>query len=58
MSANIWTDDKIAELRRRWTAGESGTTIAKALGWRFTRNSVIAKARRLGLEERTPVVRR
>lgn len=58
MSTSIWTDDAVAELRRRWEAGETASAIAKALGRRFTRNAVIGKAHRLGLPARAPVVLR
>lgn len=43
-----WTDERAAELTRRWEAGETAGVIAPAIG--MTRNLVIAKAYRLGLE--------
>lgn len=45
-----WTDDKIEALRKHWAAGESCTDIGKRLG--FSRNAVIGKVNRLGLERR------
>lgn len=49
-----WTPDREAELRRRWTLGESATEIAKALGQGLTRNAVLGKSWRLKLEDRSP----
>lgn len=46
-----WTPDRIAELRRLWTRGDSARMIADALGG-VTRNAVLGKAHRLGLEDR------
>lgn len=48
----FWTpalDDKLAEL---WEAGLSGGAIAKEMGPRFTSNSVIGRANRIGLRRR------
>lgn len=42
-----WTDEQLAELAKRWKAGERVSYIAKFLG--CTRSMVIAKAHRLGL---------
>jgi GcrA cell cycle regulator len=44
-----WTDESIAELTRRWMAGESASNIAAALGLK-SRNVVIGKVHRLGLQ--------
>jgi hypothetical protein len=46
----FWTEARIADLRERWTAGESASVIAAAFG--TTRNAVIGKVRRLDLERR------
>jgi len=46
----IWQPTDELELRRRWEAGETATTIAAALGSRFTRNAVIRRAHELNLE--------
>ena len=54
---SLWRDDaKVAELRIRWNAGESAGRIGKAMG--ITKNQVIGKAHRLGLEARpSPITR-
>lgn len=44
-----WTEEKIVLLRQRWAEGISATKIAEEIGPEFSRNSVIGKARRLGL---------
>lgn len=46
----FWTDDRVEDLRQRWSAGESASVIADAFG--TTRNSIIGKVRRLNLERR------
>lgn len=46
-----WTDDRIAELKRRWP-NEDARQIGAALG--VTRNAVLGKAHRLGLS--TPIL--
>lgn len=46
-----WTPEKTELLRKMWQAGDSASTIAKALG-DVTRNAVIGKAHRLGLSPR------
>lgn len=42
-----WTDERVAYLRRRWIAGQSGRKIAKALG--VTTNAVMGKVHRTKL---------
>lgn len=54
MSQN-WTLERERELRQLWHEGLSASTIAERLGG-VSRNSVISKARRLGLEARTASV--
>lgn len=49
-----WTDEREAELRRRWAAGESGGVIAR--GMQLTRNQVLGRVHRLGLEKRPTAV--
>jgi GcrA cell cycle regulator len=49
---SIWTDDRVAVLRRLWADGDTAREIASAIGERVTRNMVIGKARRLGLKPR------
>lgn len=46
-----WSPQGIADLRRHWAGGKSATEIAKAMG--ITRSTVLAKARRLGLNRKT-----
>jgi GcrA cell cycle regulator len=47
----MWTDERVAELKRLWEQGLSASQIAAALGG-ITRNAVIGKAHRLGLAAR------
>lgn len=54
----MWTADMDAELRRRWSAGQTGTAIAEALGHGLTRNAVCARATRLKLERRQTIFTR
>jgi hypothetical protein len=49
-----WTEEREAELRRRWNAGESGGVIAR--GMQLTRNQVLGRVHRLGLEKRPAAV--
>lgn len=49
---SYWSDDRVARLRKMWEAGASASTIAKKLGGSVTKNAVIGKANRLGLERR------
>lgn len=51
-----WTEEREAELRRRWAAGESGGVIAR--GMQMTRNQVLGRVHRLGLEKRPTAVGR
>lgn len=46
-----WTDERCNMLRSLWAGGFSASQIAAELG-DLTRNAVIGKARRLGLEKR------
>jgi hypothetical protein len=46
-----WTDERTALLRKLWADGVSTSLIADELGG-VTRNAVIGKVHRLGLEER------
>jgi hypothetical protein len=52
-----WNDDSHATLRRMWSAGVSASKIAKHLGQGATRNAVVGKAHRLGLERRNSPIR-
>lgn len=47
---SIWTEDKLFVLREMWEGGENASQIADMLGEEFTRNAVIGKAHRLGLD--------
>ena len=47
----MWTDERVALLKKRWADGFSTQLIADELGG-VTRNAVIGKVHRLGLEER------
>lgn len=50
--AERWTDHQIEVLRHGWEQGRTARQIAEDLGGAVTRNAVIGKARRLGLEQR------
>jgi GcrA cell cycle regulator len=52
-----WTDDRIEMLKAHWDAGMTASQIAEALGEGVTRNAVIGKAHRLGLEARPSPVK-
>ncbi|MEA2782597.1 MAG: GcrA cell cycle regulator [Rhodospirillaceae bacterium] len=52
-----WTNERIEELRRLWTQGQTASRIAELLGG-ITRNAVIGKAHRLGLRGRPSPIRR
>ena len=52
-----WTDDRIEMLRAHWDAGMTASQIAEALGEGVSRNAVIGKAHRLGLEARPSPVK-
>ena len=46
-----WTDERVEQLKKMWTEGQSASQIAKELGG-VTRNAVIGKVHRLGLSNR------
>lgn len=52
-----WTDDRIDLLKSHWEAGMTASQIAEALGQGVSRNAVIGKAHRLGLEARPSPVK-
>ena len=53
-----WVDQRVETLKRLWGEGKTASEIADALGGGVTRNMVIGKAHRLGLEARpSPIVR-
>jgi GcrA cell cycle regulator len=47
---SFWTDAKIDDLKSLWTSGDSASVIASQMG--TTRNAVLGKVHRLGLEAR------
>ena len=51
-----WTDERVEMLRELWAKGLSASQIAVQLGG-VTRNAVIGKAHRLGLESRPSPIR-
>ncbi len=51
-----WTDERIEQLRRLWEQGNTASQIAEELGG-VSRNAVIGKAHRLGLQSRPSPVR-
>ena len=52
-----WTDERISLLRTSWESGMTASQIAEALGEGVSRNAVIGKAHRLGLEARPSPVK-
>lgn len=44
----FWSDQRIAELKRRWNAGQSSGVIAA--DWKVTRNTIAGQVHRLGLK--------
>lgn len=51
-----WTDERIDTLKTMWEAGQTASQIADALGG-VSRNAVIGKAHRLGLQARPSPVK-
>ena len=51
-----WTDERIERLKTMWTKGATASQIAEELGG-VSRNAVIGKAHRLGLEQRPSPVK-
>ena len=51
-----WTDERIERLKTLWTEGNTASQIADALGG-VSRNAVIGKAHRLGLQARPSPVK-
>ena len=51
-----WTDERIERLKTMWTSGSTASQIADDLGG-VSRNAVIGKAHRLGLESRPSPVK-
>ena len=51
-----WTEERIERLKKMWHDGATASQIADELGG-VSRNAVIGKAHRLGLEQRPSPVR-
>src|SRR5258706_6137085 len=51
-----WTDERIETLRKMWEGGQTASQIAEELGG-VSRNAVIGKAHRLGLQSRPSPVK-
>src|SRR3954470_17097799 len=51
-----WTDERIDRLKKMWAKGATASQIADELGG-VSRNAVIGKAHRLGLEQRPSPVK-
>lgn len=51
-----WTEERIERLKKMWAAGATASQIAEDLGG-VSRNAVIGKAHRLGLEQRPSPVK-
>lgn len=51
-----WTDERIEQLKRLWEQGKTASIIAEELGG-VSRNAVIGKAHRLGLQSRPSPVK-
>ena len=51
-----WNDDNVARLKELWDQGLPTAQIGKLIG--FTKNAVVGKAHRIGLERRPSPIRR
>jgi len=51
-----WTDEKIARLKKLWSEGLTTAAIGKQLG--VSKNAVVGKVHRLGLEGRSSPIKR
>ena len=51
-----WTEEKVSQLRELWDQGLPTSQIGKVLD--FTKNAVVGKAHRIGLERRPSPIRR
>ena len=49
-SGNVWTDERVEELKKLWAQGLSISQIGEALG--VSRNAIAGKAHRMGLPKR------
>ena len=53
---DVWTDDRIAKLKKLWTEGLPTGEIGKRLG--VSKNAVVGKAHRLSLKSRPSPIRK
>lgn len=53
---DVWTDERVEELKRLWGEGLTTGEIGKALG--VSKNAVVGKAHRLGLKGRPSPIKR
>lgn len=53
-----WIEQSVETLKSMWAEGKTASEIADALGGGVTRNMVIGKAHRLGLEPRPSPIKR
>ena len=49
-TGNVWTDERLGELKKLWAEGLSISQIGEALG--VSRNAIAGKAHRMGLPKR------
>ena len=49
-ASNVWTDERLDELKKLWAEGLSISQIGEALG--VSRNAIAGKAHRMGLPKR------
>ena len=49
-TGNVWTDERLEELKKLWAQGLSISQIGEALG--VSRNAIAGKAHRMGLPKR------
>ncbi len=53
---NVWTDDRLEDLKKLWSEGLSISQIGEALG--VSRNAIAGKAHRMGLPKRPSPISR
>lgn len=56
MSEDVWTEERVASLKKLWPQGLSATRIAHLLGG-LTKNQVVGKVHRLGIAREAQAVR-
>ena len=55
-TGNVWTDERLEELKKLWAKGLSISQIGEALG--VSRNAIAGKAHRMGLPKRPSPINR